>query len=405
MVQRWQIPPRPHWQEAAESVGFDFHTLYGAPYWDESVCYAFTLRQIEDHIEDPTAELEALCQELVSRAVRDERLLERMAIPPQYWDWIAGRWFDGDPSLYGRFDLVYDGRLPARLLEYNADTPTAVFETGYFQWWWLTEVLESGTVPAGSDQFNSLQDQLIDTFAAMKPEGVLHFACCTGSAEDRGTVDYLRDCANQAGWRTSFLYVEDIALDAQGRFCQPDILPTSAGAAVVLDGIPDATVIDRLFKLYPWEWMFADPYGAALTECDTAFLEPPWKALLSNKAILPLLWEMAPGHPNLLPAYFEGDPRISDLERGVVRKPLFSREGANVTIARPGHPPVRVDGPYGREGFVVQQYQPLPATEGNHMVVGSWIVAGVPAGMGLREDRNPITEDLSRFVPHIILPE
>ena len=33
-------------------------------------------------------------------------------------------------------------------------------------------------------------------------------------------------------------------------------------------------------------------------------IEPSWKLILGNKAILPLLWEMFPEHKNLLPAYF-----------------------------------------------------------------------------------------------------
>ena len=34
-------------------------------------------------------------------------------------------------------------------------------------------------------------------------------------------------------------------------------------------------------------------------------IEPPWKAILSNKGVLPLLWQRHEGHPNLLPAFFD----------------------------------------------------------------------------------------------------
>ena len=53
---------------------------------------------------------------------------------------------------------------------------------------------------------------------------------------------------------------------------------------------------------------------------------------LSNKGILPLLWEMFPDHPNLLPAYFEDDPESGKLGDSFARKPLYSREGANVAL-------------------------------------------------------------------------
>ena len=49
-------------------------------------------------------------------------------------NFIAASWKRRDASLYGRFDLRYDGQGPAKLLEYNADTPTSLFETAVFQW-------------------------------------------------------------------------------------------------------------------------------------------------------------------------------------------------------------------------------------------------------------------------------
>src|SRR6202035_6105972 len=93
---------------------------------------------------------------------------------------------------------------------------------------------------------------------------------------------------------------------------------------------------DLAFKLYPWEWMLHDEFGARLAGAPTRWIEPPWKALLSNKGILPLLWEMFPDHPNLLPAFFEDDPNAASLGGSFVRKPLYSREGANVALVSGG---------------------------------------------------------------------
>jgi len=118
--------------------------------------------------------------------------------------------------------------------------------------------------------------------------------------------------------------------------------------------------------------------------------------VLSNKAVLALLWEMAPKHPNLLPAALE--PR--GIEGAVVRKPIFGREGANVQIIEAGRIVAETGGVYGREGFVYQARAPLPAFDGNYPVIGSWVAASQPAGIGIREDASPITSDTSRFVPH-----
>ncbi len=140
-----------------------------------------------------------------------------------------------------------------------------------------------------------------------------------------------------------------------------------------------------------------------LATAPTRWIEPPWKAILSNKGILPLLWEMFPGHPNLLPAYFEDDPQTRRLGACFVRKPLFSREGANVTLVSEGVALVEQPGPYGAEGFIRQALAPLPEFAGQYPVLGSWLVDHVPCGLSIREDANPITGNGSRFLPHAIL--
>ena len=114
--------------------------------------------------------------------------------------------------------------------------------------------------------------------------------------------------------------------------------------------------------------------------------------LLSGKGLLALLWELFPGHPNLLPAFREPG-RTGGQE---ITKPLWGREGANITA-----PGIATPGPYGAEGFVHQAWAELPCVDGRYPVLGSWVVAGRPCGLGIREDASPITTDASRFVPHL----
>lgn len=382
---RIPIEERPNWKELAQEVGFQFHTIGGQKYWDESVCYRFTLDQIENHIEDPTAELERMCFEVVDRVVRDQELMEKLAIPSYYWDYVRESWQNREKNLYGRMDFSYDGSGPAKLLEYNADTPTSLYESAAFQWVWMEQAMEQGLIPPDCDQFNSIHEALISAFAGFDIAGTLHVASCQGSLEDEGTVLYMEECATQAGVKTHFIHMEEIGIDAQGR----------------LTDLQD-NVIENLFKLYPWEWMMRDEFGESMPGSGVTFIEPAWKAILSNKGILPLLWEMFEGHDNLLPAYFADDPRASNLEGGYVKKPIYSREGANVTIHKPGESDQVVAGPYGEEGHIVQALHPLPVFEGNHTVIGSWLVASQPCGLGIREDVSAITKDTSRFVPHVI---
>lgn len=380
---------RPDWRETARANGFVFHTLDGAPYWDESRAYAFTLDEIEADIEAPSAELHALCLDFAARAVRDERILASLCIPQSAWGAIRDSWERRDPSLYGRLDFAYGGAGagPAKLLEYNADTPTALYETAVFQWLWLEEGLRDGRLPAGSDQFNAVHERLIARFREIAPEGLLAFTAYAEAPEDRGTVAYLEDCALQAGCTTRFVDLPDLGLSDDGCF-----------------RLRDGTAVATLFKLYPWEWAFRDAFAEAVVRTPTRFLEPPWKAVLSNKGLLPHLWAMAPGHPNLLPAYFEGDPAAASLGGSYVRKPLYAREGANILIVRDGAVLARAEGPYGAEGYVLQALAELPDLDGGRPLVGSWIVGDAPAGLCVREGDGPVTGNGARFRPHLIEP-
>ncbi|GGF65432.1 glutathionylspermidine synthase family protein [Alteromonas lipolytica] len=381
--------PRHNWQQLAAEYGFHFHTMYGEPYWDESAYYQFSLAQIEQDIEDPSAELHQMCLHVVDKVVKSEALLKQCQIPEQHWDFIAHSWQQRMPSLYSRLDLVYDGRSPAKLLENNADTPTSLYETGFWQWLWLENMVDSGRIARSADQFNSLQEKLIYRFARLKQQYQyqrIHFSCCEDSTEDRGTVQYLQDCASAAGIDAPFLYVEEIGLSETGYFTDLE-----------------DKVITHCFKLYPWEFMLREEFGDALNTADVGWLEPAWKAILSNKALLPLLWQEFSGHPNLLPAYFEKDKALASYGKWI-KKPLFSREGANISLLEGGNAATTLsEGPYGEEGYILQQFNPLPRYGENYVLIGSWLVDDMPAGISIREDSSLITQDLSRYLPHIIL--
>lgn len=385
-MRRLTLPERHDWRKTAEKMGFTFHTAGGERYWDESAAYAFSLAEIEEGIEAPVTELEQMALYFVGEAVKSEEALTRLAIPRAYWATIYDSWMRGDRNLYGRFDFAFDGKGPAKLLEYNADTPTALFETGVFQWVWLEEQIARGVLPQGADQFNSVHERLVEAFQNLRGGAPyhLHLTCMRDTTEDRGTVVYLEECAQQAGLSTQFLYVDEIGL-------------TRDGAFVDLANAP----IDVLFKLYPWEWMLREEFGKAVPRSSTQFIEPIWKALLSNKGLLPFLWKLAPNHPNLLPAFF-ADEDASALGGNFVEKPLLSREGANIRIVKNGIANVANTGPYGAEGFIRQGLAELPNLGGGYAILGAWVVASQPAGMLVREDLSPITGNSARFVPHFI---
>ena len=383
-MKRVKIEPRPHWREYAENVGFNFHTIDNKPYWDETAYYEFSLQQIEKDLEAPTEEIHAMAIELIEEIINNEQKLRQLGIPENFWNYIANTWHKNAPHLYGRMDFVYDGNSPAKLLELNYDTPTSLFETGFFQWIWLEEQRQRGLLPDSADQFNSLQDKLEHAFRALPLPEPFYFSSVAENSEDKGTVAYLMDLAHQAGMDTQYIAIEDIGA-ADGQF-------------VDLAGYP----IAGLFKLYPWEFLMHEEFSAVIKTSNTLWLEPCWKLLLSNKGILPLLWEKYPNHPNLLPSFFE-TPSTEPLKNGWVRKPLFSREGANIELITASGERLLVPGPYDDAKYIRQAFQPLPRFENNYTLIGSWVVGDEAAGIGIREDDSLITKNSSRFLPHIIL--
>lgn len=391
-LKRIPLPERPEWRTEAARLGFTFADMYGEPYWDETSAYAFTLRQVEDDIEDPCTALHAMCREAVANIVGSEQLMARMGIPAAHWDLIANSWQAHEPELYGRFDLAYDGAGPAKMLEYNADTPTALYESASFQWLWFEQQQAARVLSAQTDQFNSIHEALVARFAeifAAKTD--VHFAAIADAPEDYATVETLAWAAREAGLFAHYTDLEKIGLSDRGQFSDAE-----------------DRIIGALFKLYPWEDLLRDPFADAIAGANCRFVEPAWKALVSNKALLPVLWQMFEGHPNLLPSFFADDtatnPKAAALRtQPHVIKPIFSREGASVAIVEGGVvTEAAKETTYDHHPKIIQAYQPLPVMGGMRPVIGAWIVGEVCVGMGLREDASRITQDLSRFKPHFI---
>jgi glutathionylspermidine synthase len=375
-VQRIASTPRTDWQKKVETTGLTWHTSEHHAYWNESAFYEFTAKEV-DLLASATNELEEMTRQAAQHVI-DNRLYSKMGIPELAVSLIELSWEAEPPSLYGRFDLMYDGCHPPKLLEYNADTPTALLEAAVVQWYWLEET------HSASDQFNSIHERLIARWKDLTPHIPGHCVgfCSMEDAEDWTTAMYLEDTAQQAGLASSLFLIEEIGWDG-ARFVGPKDQP-----------------LTTVFKLYPWEWMVREEFGKYLALADTVWVEPPWKMLLSNKGILPVLWELYPKHPYLLAASFERPSYGTDW----VRKPLLGREGENVTLHQAGGE-IQTGGDYGEEGFVYQDVAPLKSFGGMYPVIGSWVIGheegNSAAGIGIRESDIPITTNVSRFVPHV----
>jgi len=381
-MRRTGIEPRADWQQTVAAQGLTYHSVEGRPYWDESAYWEFSANEI-DRLEAATAELQKMCLDAGEFILRHDRFAA-MHIPPEAVATIRRTWKEEPPALYGRMDLAYDG-YTIKLLEYNADTPTSLIEAAVIQWYWLQDRFPK------RDQWNSLHEKLVAKWRDLKPyvQAPVHFAH-DGDEEDLLTTAYLRDTAREAGVDSVSIQMAEIGWDA-GHHC------------FVGHG---RTPLASIFKLYPWETLLRESFGSHALETmatgqkpqpgRTQWIEPIWKMLWSNKALLAVLWEIFPDHELLLPAYLDGS---RDMTR-YVRKPLFGREGANITIVN-GNQEFSTEGRYADGPWVYQGLAPVRCVDGNWAVLGSWLVDGEPCGLGMREARDPVIRNTDRFVPHL----
>jgi glutathionylspermidine synthase len=407
-MKREVIAPRPDALARVAALGMAYVGTEAKPYWNEKVCYHFSQAEIEE-IESATLELHNMCLNAVQYVI-DHDLFDRLHIPPKFVPYIKQSWQQGDPFLYGRFDLAYDGVHPPKMLEYNADTPTGLVEASMIQHFWLNENKEMQQLPENADQYNFIHESLVPAWKRVAQElaargikaDIVHLAASSASIEDTKTVHYLADTAKEAG-------LTDEVLD----LCE-------IGAFDEKDGPYDKRFFDAnmqpinvLFKLHPWEFISKERFGSKTLNNQTIFIEPVWKMLLSNKGIMAILWEMYPDHPNLLPT-FDCPDKITG---PYVQKPFISREGANVSICGTVDAE-STSGAYGEGPCVYQAYSPLPNFDGRFPIVGSWVTGnapryfpesahprgGEPCGIGIREDGSRITNNESNFVPHYFTP-
>lgn len=378
-MERVSIHPRDNWEEKIREQGF----LFYKGYYNESAAYQFTAHEV-DRIEAASKELFARCLDVVQYVI-DNELWDEFFIPRKYADLIKRSWDNDSPSFYGRFDLaVNEDCSQIKMLEFNGDTPTSLLEASVIQWYWLQDYNKN------YDQYNSIHEKLVNHMKECKGylygDSKIWFASVRDSYEDYMTVKYLQDIANQAEIENEFIYIDEIGIINDNSAVTPFISPNESP-------------INNVFKLYPYEWLFNEEFAEKLNEKSelTLWIEPAYKAILSNKMLLVYLHKLFPAHENILPAFAE---ESKELENSYVRKPIYGREGSNIKICKDGDIKEQTNGEYGYEGFVYQKYFELPNFNGMRPVVGSWIVGGEPAGMGLKETSGLIHGNLSLFCPH-----
>lgn len=387
---RKKFKKRSNFAESLDQIGFQYHSVISSdnePYWTEGVAYEFTLAQIEE-IETVSQNLHEICLETVTDIIKSGDYPNEFGLSEKSKSLIESSWNKKEFHIYGRFDLLLDSFGAIKMYEYNADTPTSLLESAVAQWQWLAEAED---VPH-RDQFNSIHEKLVARWQQARPaEGdptLYVLASEFGPYEDWGNIEYIAETALQGGWKIHIEEIEKIGYNYEKKQFV-DV---------------NESLIEHSFKLYPWEWMMENEFGEFVETSPTQWYEPAWKMLLSNKAILPVLWKRYPNHPNLLPSFFENEKRVPNFQYMFVKKPILGREGANIHLAGTFSDKL-LEGShdvaeYDSDGYIYQEYAPLPNFDGKHPLIGSWIIGDEPAGIGIREDNTIITGNGSHFVPH-----
>jgi len=376
-----------------ESLGFVWHTDS-----DESAYLSDTLVTISEAEAEAYYEATNTLYDMMVEAaehVIENNLFHEIGIPFNLVELIKESWEnDIHWHLYGRFDLAggIDGQ-PIKLLEFNADTPTALFETAIIQW----AILKQNELDEQS-QFNTLYESLVANFQRLitldedvsgfeeQYEGwKFLFTSIRGNIEEENTVRLLQHIATEAGFETEFAYMDDVEFSAdEGVFYQEENY-------------------ELWFKLIPWEDIALEESDLAMllttiVKNQTAILfNPAYTLLFQSKGILKILWDLYPNHPLLLESSFE--PLKNQKQ---VQKPVFGREGGSVSILNEDAQPIEsIEGDYDNHKMLYQAHTNLPTDIDGKSYQAGVFYAYEACGLGFRKG-GKILDNMSKFVGHIV---
>ncbi len=379
-----------------EKIGFIWHTDDDATPYIANEIVEVDSREADAYYEAAN-ELYDMFVEAGEYVIEND-LLHDIGIPFNLIDAVKMSW-DNDVHwhLYGRFDFAggLDGK-PIKLLEFNADTPTALFETSIVQW----ATLKLNGMEE-SHQFNNLHEALVDNFKRLitMEEDVssfeerydgwkILFSSVKGNIEEENTVRLLQSIATQAGYETEFAYADEVEFDAEEGVFFKEIN------------------YEYWFKLLPWE-------DIAIEEADLAmlmtqimenqkaiFLNPAYTLMFQSKAFMAILWELYPNHPLLLETSFEPLEGVAQVE-----KKIFGREGANTIIVDENEEIVaQTEGEYGEFPSIFQEYAQLPTNDKGESYQAGVFYAFEGCGLGFRKG-GLILDNASKFVGHVVTVE
>ncbi len=377
-----------------ESIGFSWHTDLDNSSYIANEIVEVTEDEAQNYY-DAVNELYDMFAE-AGEYVIENNLFHELNIPFNLVELIKKSWQDDVHwHLYGRFDLAggIDGK-PIKLIEFNADTPTSLFETAIVQW----AMLKHNKLDEAS-QFNSLYEALKDNFKRIitldsdiekfeeyynKLGWKILFSSISGSSEDENTTKLLQHIASEVGFHTDFEYIHDVNFNDDGIFKGDENF-------------------EFWFKLIPWENIGIEESELALLLTDIVsnqkaiIFNPAYTLIFQSKGFMKILWDLYPNHPLLLETSFEPLQNKKQVE-----KKCFGREGANTTIINEdGSVDISIDGEYENHKSIFQEYVEFPKDEADNYYQAGVFYAYEACGLGFRRG-GKILDNYSKFVGHIV---
>ena len=388
-VTSWLNPANPDEAAFMRSMGGAFLSSVAA---DRNRYFSIS-RTAQQELKRATNELHALFLHATHTVLTTPELQKHFNIPDVLWPRIRQSWDNRrNEMITGRFDFCLT-EAGLKLYEYNADSASCHMECGKVQGKWAEYYRCETGVDAGED----LYDQLVTAWRKTGITGTVHILV-DDVDEERYHALYMQDAMTAAGIRSKCLTgFEGLAFNAHRE---------------VEDA--DGELIEWVWKTWAWETALEElrqqllsnpdqPPASprlldVLTRPDTMVFEPLWTVVPSNKAILPVLWDMFPDHPYLLESRFRLNEGLR--QQGYVSKPIAGRCGQNIRLHDADSGLIdETGGAFEQQNLIYQAICPLPRIAGYNVQLCTFSVAGNYAGSCVRVDQSPIITTHSDVLP------
>ena len=401
----------PQWIDATKPAGRAYLEMMEGPWLTQNSAdqrsYFCLSESAAREIKHATNELHAMFMHATHKVLKDDALLERFNLPRSIWPRLRQSWNNRrNQMVTGRFDFSVSDR-GIKVYEYNADSASCYYESACLQGPWF----DAYGVSEGRCPGKKLHPDLVRAWSKSGVETLLHIMQDDDPEEDYH-AQFMKSAAEEAGIRCTLIRgMDELGWDDQGF-------------------VVDANGERILWVWKTWAWETAldqlraecdedetlDAIGASRIKTERPRLvdvllreevmvyEPLWTLVPSNKAILPVLWELFPDHPYLLESRYDLDEMMAT--KGYVVKPIAGRCGHNISIVDGNNAVVKeTGGQFGQQDQIYQALCKLPKLGKFNVQLAAFTVDGKYSATSVRVDTSPVITTNSDLLPLRIMAD